>query len=100
MSPLLGRAAASLGARGWRNFAYVVIPGALDQVCLRDAADNVIVARADRAEQWIGRAQARMDLCYVQATFAKENANYRSQSLTRVDLSEMRVDPVLLHRVT
>lgn len=28
-SPLLGRAAASLGARGWRNFAYVVIPGAL-----------------------------------------------------------------------
>ncbi len=28
-SPLLGRAAASLGARGWRNFVYVVIPGAL-----------------------------------------------------------------------
>jgi NitT/TauT family transport system permease protein len=28
-SPLLSRAAASLGARGWRNFAYVVIPGAL-----------------------------------------------------------------------
>jgi ABC-type nitrate/sulfonate/bicarbonate transport system permease component len=26
-SPLLQRAAASLGARGWRNFAYVVIPG-------------------------------------------------------------------------
>ncbi|UQR62952.1 hypothetical protein LRP30_40505 [Bradyrhizobium sp. C-145] len=71
-----------------------------DQVCLRDAADNVIAARADRAEQWIGRAQARMDLCYLQATFAKENANYRSQSITRVDLSEMRVDPVLLHRVT
>ncbi|MGL3211237.1 ABC transporter permease [Bradyrhizobium sp. BR 1433] len=29
VSPLLGRAAASLGARGWRNFVYVVIPGAL-----------------------------------------------------------------------
>ncbi|MDI4234084.1 ABC transporter permease [Bradyrhizobium sp. Arg237L] len=28
-NPLLGRAAASLGARGWRNFVYVVIPGAL-----------------------------------------------------------------------
>ncbi|WP_375779448.1 ABC transporter permease [Bradyrhizobium sp. ma5] len=26
VSPLLGRPAASLGARGWRNFAYVVIP--------------------------------------------------------------------------
>jgi NitT/TauT family transport system permease protein/sulfonate transport system permease protein len=28
-NPLLGRAAASLGARGWRKFAFVVIPGAL-----------------------------------------------------------------------
>lgn len=28
-NPLLGRAAASLGARGWRNFVFVVIPGAL-----------------------------------------------------------------------
>lgn len=28
-NPLLGRAAASLGASGWRNFAFVVIPGAL-----------------------------------------------------------------------
>ncbi|MCP1835665.1 hypothetical protein J2R76_004005 [Bradyrhizobium sp. USDA 4532] len=71
-----------------------------DQVCLRDAADNVIVARADQAEQWIGKAQARMDLCFVQATFNKPNVPYVSQSLTRVDLSEMRVDPVLLHRVT
>jgi hypothetical protein len=35
-SPLLGRAAASLGARGWRNFAYVVIPSALpSRVCHR-----------------------------------------------------------------
>jgi ABC-type nitrate/sulfonate/bicarbonate transport system permease component len=28
-NPLLHRAAASLGARGWRKFAFVVIPGAL-----------------------------------------------------------------------
>lgn len=28
-SPLLGRAAASLGARGWRSFIFVIIPGAL-----------------------------------------------------------------------
>ena len=28
-NPLLGRAAASLGAYGWRRFAFVVIPGAL-----------------------------------------------------------------------
>jgi NitT/TauT family transport system permease protein/sulfonate transport system permease protein len=28
-SPLLERAAASLGARGWRNFIFVIIPGAL-----------------------------------------------------------------------
>lgn len=28
-SPLLGRAAASLGARGWRNVVFVVLPGAL-----------------------------------------------------------------------
>ena len=28
-NPLLGRAAASLGASGWRSFAFVVIPGAL-----------------------------------------------------------------------
>jgi len=28
-NPLLGMAAASLGASGWRNFAFVVIPGAL-----------------------------------------------------------------------
>jgi NitT/TauT family transport system permease protein/sulfonate transport system permease protein len=28
-SPLLGRAAASLGARGWRSFVFVIIPGAL-----------------------------------------------------------------------
>jgi ABC-type nitrate/sulfonate/bicarbonate transport system permease component len=28
-NPLLGRAAASLGARGWRKLAFVVIPGAL-----------------------------------------------------------------------
>jgi ABC-type nitrate/sulfonate/bicarbonate transport system permease component len=28
-NPLLGRAAASLGATGWRNFVFVVIPGAL-----------------------------------------------------------------------
>jgi NitT/TauT family transport system permease protein len=28
-NPLLERAAASLGARGWRKFAFVVIPGAL-----------------------------------------------------------------------
>ncbi|MCC8969762.1 hypothetical protein [Bradyrhizobium brasilense] len=85
-------------------FAVMLDPaiaiGQADRVCLRDAANNVIVARADQAEQWIGKAQARMDLCYVQATFNKPNVPYRSQSLTRVDLSEMRVDPVLLHRVT
>ncbi len=28
-NPLLGRAAASLGARGWRKFAFVIVPGAL-----------------------------------------------------------------------
>jgi len=64
-----------------------------DQVSLRDASDNPIVVRAGQSEKWLGRAQARMDLCSVQATFGKEN------TLTRVDLSEMRVDPVLLHRV-
>jgi hypothetical protein len=29
-----------------------------DQVCLQVSANNVIVERTDRAEQWIGKAQA------------------------------------------
>ena len=69
------------------------------QVSLQDAASNVIVARTDRAEQWIGKATARMDLCYIQATF-NSGAAFRSLGRTRVDLSEMRVDPILVHRVT
>lgn len=71
-----------------------------DLVCLQDAADNVITARSDLAEQWIGRAQARMELCYIHAAFNRPGVPYQSASPTRVDLSEMRVDPVLLHRVT
>jgi hypothetical protein len=71
-----------------------------DQICLQDAANNVIVARTDLAEQWIGRAQARMELCYIHANFSNPGTPYRSVSPTRVDLSEMRVEPILLHRVT
>jgi hypothetical protein len=70
-----------------------------DEVCLIDSDGKVIDKRSDRAEQWVGRAQARMDLCYVHATFKTPGADYRSIAPTRVDLSEMRVDPVLQHRV-
>ena len=49
-SPLLGRAAASLGARGWRNFAYVVIPGALPFI-IAGLRVSLSVALVDDAEQ-------------------------------------------------
>jgi hypothetical protein len=67
-------------------------------VRLLDSAKQPIVLRTDAAEQWIGRAQARMGLCYVQATF-NGGAHYNSAIETAVDLSEMRLEPVIVHRV-
>jgi Caspase domain len=72
-------------------------PEAINQascVCLQDAAGQPIVTRpcTDRAELWVGEAHARMGLCYVHAEF---NGSYK----TPVDLSEMRVEPIIVHRV-
>jgi hypothetical protein len=68
-------------------------------VCLQDAASVVIVGRQDQAEEWIDRAQARMGLCYVHAVFNGAAGPYQTLAPTPVDLSQMRVEPVLVHRV-
>jgi len=77
-------------------------PEAMNQagsVFVVDAARNMIVPRNDKAEQWIGWAQARMGLCYVRATFNGAGAPYNSAMETSFDLSEMRLQPVIVHRV-
>lgn len=69
------------------------------QLCLQDATRNIIVSRTDKAERWIGRVQARMELCYVQATFNQQGGVYRTADPTAIDLSEMRVEPIYIHTV-
>jgi hypothetical protein len=77
-------------------------PEAMNQassVFLADPAKNVILPRNDKAEQWIGWAQARMGLCSVRAIFNGSGTPYDSTKETSFDLSEMRLQPVIVHRV-
>jgi hypothetical protein len=78
-------------------------PEAINQascVCLQDAAGRPIVPRpcTDQAEKWIGEAHARMGLCYVHSEFTASGIIY-TPARTPVDLSEMRVEPIIVHRM-
>jgi hypothetical protein len=68
-------------------------------VCLQDGSSIVIVGRQDQAEEWVDKAQARMGLCYLHAVFNGAGSPYQTLPPTPVDLSQMRVDPILVHRV-
>ncbi|MGD0104110.1 MAG: caspase family protein [Rhodopila sp.] len=70
-----------------------------DEICLQDAARQPILVRKDRAEEWIDRVPARVGLCYVQATFGK-GCRFVTAAPTQLDLSEMRVEPAIVHQVS
>jgi hypothetical protein len=68
------------------------------RVWLQDWAKSDILDRKSQSEVWTDWVTARMGLCYVSATFPPKGSGYQARS-TPVDLSEMRVDPVVVHRV-
>ena len=68
------------------------------RVWLEDGTKSEILARKSLSEVWTDWVTARMGLCYVTATFPATGTSYQAR-LTPVDLSEMRVDPILIHRV-
>lgn len=76
-------------------------PAAINQaqkVWLQDPAGAEIAARADRADVWLERVPARQGLCTVNAAF-DAGLTYASTPQP-IDLSEMRIDPIIIHRVS
>lgn len=79
---------------------------AVDRLRLLDSASNVVLDRQfvepgfARAETWVARPVAALGAHFLEASFTAEHPWQYPHKRTQIDISEMRVRPVLTHDVS